>query len=144
VIREPASVREYDGVHRSVLTVLVAAALLTAAPALAGGSTASIPAIGALCVPGGASILQGRLVASSPGSLTMTIDRGTGPLLAFGAAKLMLPVAPNATVLGSPRKGDTVIVYAIKCPNAERTMLSTVAGRIEVATATATRNAFGK
>jgi hypothetical protein len=147
VIREAASAPDSTGVKKAVLTLLLAGALLAAGPALGGGSTGStvsIPAIGDLCLRTGASTLQGKLVASAPRSLTMTIDRGTGPLLAFGAAKLMLPVAPNATVLGSPHKGDTVIVHAVNCPNAAKTMISTVAGRIEVATKAASRKAFGK
>ena len=61
----------------------------------------------------------------------MTVESGTGPLLAFASARLLLPVASNAELSGSPQAGDTVVVHAINCPNAEKTVLTTVAATIE-------------
>ena len=117
---------------RRILATAALGALLVAAPALAEAGPAPIPVVDASCPAASASTLRGMLLRSSPDSLTMTVDGGTGPLLAFGAAHLMLPIAPNATVVGSPRRGDTVLVRAIACPNADKTAITMVAGRVEV------------
>jgi hypothetical protein len=114
---------------RRVFATAALGASLGVAPALAQGV---IPPIDASCPATAASTVRGTLLKSSPVSLTMTVESGKGPLLAFGAAQLMLPVAPNATVVGAPRKGDTVVVQAFACPNAAKTSISMVAGRIEL------------
>jgi hypothetical protein len=108
------------------------AAVLWAAPALGQGLPGPIPAVDASCPATASSTVRGTLLGATPVSLTMTVESGKGPLLAFGAAHLMLPLAPNARVVGAPRKGDTVVVEAFACPNAEKTSISMVAGRIEL------------
>lgn len=117
---------------RRFLATAALGASLGAAPALSQGLPGLIPSIDASCAPTAASTVRGTLLKSSPVSLTMTVESGKGPLLAFAAAHLMLPVAPNATVVGAPRKGDAVVVQAFACPNAEQTSISMVAGRIEL------------
>jgi hypothetical protein len=122
---------------RRILATAAMGAMLALAPALAQASPGVIPAVGAPCPAALASTIQGTLVGSAVDSLTMTVDGGTGPLLAFGAVRLRLPIAPNATVLGSPQKGDTVIVRVFSCPNTDKTALTMVAGRIAVKPKTA-------
>jgi hypothetical protein len=131
----PEAACEYDitGVMVKAILVLAVGALLAAAPALGGRSSLAIPSINSSCLSTGASTIQGVLVTSSAGSLTMTVERGSGPMLAFGAVKLKLPVAPNAAFLGSPHQGDSVVVHAVACPNAEKTMITVVASKISVA-----------
>jgi hypothetical protein len=115
---------------RKTLATAAMGALLWAAPALADGAAGAIPSIGASCPAAGGSTIHGTLLASGPTSLTMTVDGGTGPMLAFGAAHLLLPVAPNAAIVGSLQKGDTVIVQVFACPNADGTAITMVAGKI--------------
>jgi len=107
-------------------------ALLWAAPALADGSGGVIPSIDESCPAAGGSTIEGTLLQGGPTSLTMTVDGGSGPMLAFGAARLLLPVAPNATIVGSPRKGDTVVVQVLPCANLDKTAVTMVAGRISL------------
>src|SRR5579859_7723435 len=118
---------------RRILATAAMGAMLALVPALAQASPGLIPAVGGPCPAALASTIQGTLLGSAVDSLTMTVDGGTGPLLAFGAVRLLLPIAPNATVLGSPHKGDIVIVRVFSCPNADKTALTMVAGRITVA-----------
>jgi hypothetical protein len=115
---------------RRIFATAALGALLWAAPALADGSAGTIPSIDASCPAAGGSTIQGTLLRSAATSLTMTVDSGSGPMLAFGAAHLLLPVAPNATFVGSPRRGDTVVVQVFACPNADKTAVTMVAGRI--------------
>jgi hypothetical protein len=117
---------------RRLLATAAMGALLWAAPAHPQGSPGPVPAVDESCPATAASTAQGTLLQSSSDSLTMTVESGQGPLLAFGAAQLMLPVAPNATVVGAPHRGDTVVVQAFACPNADASAVTMVAGRIEV------------
>lgn len=117
---------------RRIFATAAMGAMLGAAPALAQGSSGVIPPVDASCPAAGGSTIDGTLLQSSADSVTMTVDGGSGPLLAFGAAHLMLPVAPNAKVVGDLRKGATVRVQVFACPNPDRTAVTMVAGAIEV------------
>src|SRR5438132_1550565 len=60
-----------------VLTFAVAA-LLAAVPAYGRSVSAAVPSISASCLATGGSTIHGTLVATAPGSLTMTVERGRG------------------------------------------------------------------
>ena len=117
---------------RRFLATAALGAMLGAAPALAQGPRGPIPVVDSSCPATASSTVQGTLLKLTSDSLTMTVDSGKGPLLAFGAAHLMLLVAPNAAVVGAPHKGDTVVVQAFACPNFDKSAVTMVAGKIAV------------
>jgi hypothetical protein len=120
---------------KAFLVLVVMGLILTANSALAGVAASAAPiAVGPSCSSAGSSTIQGTLLQLGPKGVTMTVDGGKGPLLAFAATKLLLPVASNVSMGGSPRSGDTVVVHAVSCPNAEKTVLTMVAASIQAKT----------
>ncbi len=115
------------------LVLIVALLALSAAPALAQdppGNGLEPIAIGVGC--SGSSFVAGHFVSGTGSGVTLSVEDGKGPALAFMGARLLLPVASNANGIrvGSLRRGQWIRLEVTSCPNAEGTTMSMVAGRI--------------
>ena len=103
-----------------------------------GASTSAVPAIGPFCHTDGSTLVSGRLVRFSRDSVTVAVEDGSGTARAFIGARLLLPVAPNATFrgtsgLGALHPGDRVRVLIVPCPDASGSAVSLIAGRLDLA-----------
>jgi hypothetical protein len=103
-----------------------------------GASTSAVPAIGSSCLAGHPSLVSGRLVRAGRDTVTLAVEDGSGAALAFVGARLLLPVAPNATFsgasgLGALHPGDRVRVLILPCPDTSGSAFSLVAGRLDLA-----------
>jgi len=106
--------------------------------AAGGASTSAVPAIGSSCLINRSALASGRLVRAGRDSVTVAVEDGSGTARAFIGARLLLPVAPNATFrgtsgLGALHPGDRVRVLIVPCPDTSGSAVTLVAGRLDLA-----------
>ena len=102
-----------------------------------GTSTSAVPALGSSCLADRSAVASGRLVRAARDSVTMAVEDGSGTARAFIGARLLLPVAPNATFRGASglaalHPGDSIRVLIVPCPDANDSAVLLVAGRLDV------------
>jgi hypothetical protein len=103
-----------------------------------GASTSAVPVIGSTCLINRSALASGRLVRAGRDSVTVAVEDGSGTARAFIGARLLLPVAPNATFrgtsgLGALHPGDRVRVLIVPCPDTTGLVVTLVAGRLDLA-----------